>query len=133
MLDLEESLWKTIKLNFNYKKGADLAQLLNISVFEEYTLRNETCQIGNIIIILNKNKRVVNMKPIVGFSMIDWFLIHKQADGIHTVSTSTFFMMQALSNEGWFSPEVHVYGRPNEDGLRGISQLEPDFNLIRRY
>lgn len=131
LLGLDENLWKTIKLNFNHKKGEDLAQLLNVSLYDEYTLRNVHSQIGDIVIVLNKNKTVIDMKPIAGFSMIDWFLLHKQADGIHTVSTSTFFMMQALCNKGWCSPEVYVYPRPNEDGLRGISQLEPDFQIIR--
>lgn len=129
MLGLPEELWKTINLNFNSDKGHAIVKKLNMSLLDEYTLRNEYCQIGKIEIPLTKNKLVVDMVPLPGFSVIDWYLIHAQADGIHTVSTSTFFLMQALMNKGWLPPDIYIYPRPNEDGLRGISQLKPDFNL----
>lgn len=132
LLGLSDTLWKSLKIHFNQSKGAALARELGVSLLDEYTLRNEYCQVGKIDIPLNKNKTVVDMRIVAGYNMLDWYLLHAQADGIHTVSTSTFFLMQALCAlpSPWFSPEVYVYPRPNEDGLRGISQLKPDFQLI---
>ena len=133
LLELPEDLWKTLKLNFDYDAGERLAKVLGVGLFDEYVLRNVHSQIGDITINLNTKKQIVDMRSVNNFTLIDWFLIHAQADEIHTVSTSTFYLMQALHNRstaGWNSPEVYVYPRPNEDGLRGISQLKPDFNLI---
>jgi len=61
ILGLPEDLWKTIKLNYNYEKAARLMKEVGVSPFEEYTLRNEFCQIGKVEIPLTKNKKVLDM------------------------------------------------------------------------
>ena len=71
------------------------------------------------------------MEHINGFTLLDWAYVMVFAKENHHVSTSTFFMMQAVSNQFKFDSKVFLYPRPNADGLRGISKLNPSFKIIK--
>lgn len=64
--------------------------------------------------------RVVEMFEVPGFNVCDWAMIMLLAKENHHVSTSTFFIMQALTD---YKGKIFIYPRPNEDGLLGISKL----------
>lgn len=136
ILGFNENMWKTMELNFNGDRSAQLFHALGLHPSEDYILINEHSQAGTIVINPENTRkfRVVKMESKPGFNVLDWCHVMALASENHHVSTSTFFVMQAIlklkTPKARLDP-VYIYPRPNEDGLRGISQLKPDFNLIR--
>lgn len=129
---LDPEMWKTLKINFNRKKANDLVQTLNLSLWKSYAVINNNSQAGEIKISEPpKDLDIIRMREVPGFTVLDWFSVLMCAEENHHVSTSTFFIMQAIENSFGLKGPVYVYPRPNEDGLRGISQLQPTFNLVR--
>lgn len=126
LLGLPENLWKTLQLTFNPQRAVELTiEAFNgNALVEPYVVVNNNCQIGTIDIKPVTDHKIVYMNEISGFSLIDWYFVLKFAKEIHTVSTSVFYLLQAMQVEC----PVYIYPRPNEDGLRGISQLKPTYN-----
>lgn len=119
--------WKSISLTFNPYKALMLFKHLGLNFSDEYICINENSQAGKINIELSSDKRVIRMHEVPGFSLIDWYMVIMNAKENHHVSTSTFFLMQAIENKFDFKSKVFIYPRPNEDGLRGIAKLKPTF------
>ena len=69
------------------------------------------------------------MRELNGFTLIDWMAVMERATENHHVSTSTFFLFEVLK----LKTPIHLYARPNEDGLRGISNLNQSFDYIAHY
>lgn len=125
---LDPMLWKKIKINFDYSKGLQLAKQLKINVLDDnYILVNENSQAGKTSIPTNTKFRIVEMCEVPGYTVLDWYYIMMYASEIHHVSTCTFYIMQTMMNRDWMQTGIFLYPRPNEDGLRGVSQLNPDF------
>lgn len=140
LLGISENAWKAIDLKINLAPSnnieiwSKIKLQYNIQPVDLFSLVNCISQAG-IIVFDSINK--FSHKPIVqeffnGVDLMQWASVMWLAQENHHVSTSTFFLAQAISNihPNWESP-FYVYPRPNWDGLRGISQLEPTFNLIR--
>lgn len=124
---LEEYLWKTAHLKLNNDKADKLYNQLNPKG-KEYILVNKYCGIGKIDINIKTDLLVIEMQEIKGYTMIDWWLLMSNALENHHVSTSTFFILQEMFRVLEFQySQIFIYPRPNEDGLRGISQLKPSF------
>jgi hypothetical protein len=125
LLGLNDDLWKTLEIKL--EDGFGTVQHIN----GPFILINERSQAGSIEIPFN-GKKHLKMYDRPYTSLIDWWKIIRDARENHHVSTSTFHLMQAIKNKfpEWNAP-CYIYPRPNIDGLRGISQLNPDFNLIR--
>lgn len=121
---LDPMLWKTLEIKFNYSKAFILVNSYNAD--ERRVVINTHSQAGEIKVgsigIPMSNKR--------DFSVLDWVYLIAGAEENHHVSTCTFFIFQAIFNQviGGIR-DIHLYARPNEDGLRGISQLNPDFDF----
>lgn len=131
LLGLPEELWKNLDVNFDLEKSNKLHVIT--TVHKKYMLVNNNSQAGTINAKPYPHPYYrVFMHEITGFSLIDWWKTIYEATENHHVSTSTFFLMQAIKNKypDWNAP-CYIYPRPNENGLRGISQLNPTFNLIR--
>lgn len=127
-IDIEK--WKDLKINFNIKKCQDLFKKLNID--SEYILVNNYSQAGTTDIKPKSNCKIIYMENIPGFTVMDWALVMMKAKENHHVSTSTFYVMQAACNFfGRYNGDFYIYPRPNDDGLKGISKLSVDYNLIR--
>lgn len=127
LLSLSEDLWKTLNVKLLYYSA------IPPLVSNKYLLLNEHSQAGDIQVPTTGDVReILHMYNHPAYSLIDWWTHIKDAEENHHVSTSTFYLMQAIKNQypNWNVP-CYIYKRPNEDGLRGISQLNPDFNLIR--
>jgi hypothetical protein len=118
--------WKRIELNFDEALASELMTELKIK--EPYVLVNNNCQAGTIDIKPDTTDRIIYMSEIKGFTLIDWYGVILQAKEFHTVSTSTYFLCQAIHNKYQLDTPVYIYPRPNEDGLRGISKIPADFN-----
>lgn len=133
LLGLSEDLWKTLEINFDWSKAGQLTLELNMNKNQNYVLFNEHSQAGDTDIRIPGLQAYKHyMNAVGGYTVIDWWSAILDARENHHVSTSTFYLMQAIKNKypNWNVP-CYIYPRPNFDGLRGISQLIPDFNLIR--
>lgn len=120
--------WKSIDLKFNSSKAHALCKVIGLDIESEYVLVNENSQAGKINISIS-GENVVYMREIPGFTLIDWYMVILNAKENHHVSTSTFYLMQAIANKFDFKSKVLLYPRPNNDGLQGISKLIPSFEL----
>lgn len=121
-LDVEK--WKEIDLKFNKEKAEELTYEITFTK-EDYCLVNECSGVGNI----NINVEGFRVWPTLGYTVIDWYLTMLYAKENHHVSTSTFYLMQAIANKfpEFIKAKKVIYPRPNHDGLRGISLLNPSF------
>ncbi len=129
LASLDPMMWKTLQLTFNPKKATELMVRLNLRDTDEYLVYNQYSQAGEISIDAFLpgrwfGKKTVKMQTIPGYNLMDWYFVLKFATEIHTISTSTFYMMQAM---GDLQAKIFIYPRPGPDGLRGISQLNPSF------
>lgn len=124
---LDPLLWKNLEITFDSRRGIELFRKICPNPEIPFILVNNNCQAGKIDIKVG-GLPIVEMQFIPGYTVLDWFFVITQADQFHTVSTSTFYVMQAMLNAGYHLPdEIFIHARPNEDGLRGISKLHPDF------
>lgn len=122
---LDPELWKTLQLNFYVDRSGELFAHLDLSSDEDYILINENCQAGKININPKTNMRIIRMVDVPGYTVCDWAMVMLLAKENHHVSTSTFFLLEALKD---YRGKIFIYARPNEDGLRGISKLNPSFH-----
>lgn len=124
---LDPMMWKGLKINFIKERAERLLRQLGLNNGIRFVLVNEHSQAGDVKINPETNSFVVKMDTLSGFTVLDWYLVMLYSEEIHTVSTSTFYMMQALMPDLEVCTEIFLYPRPGEDGLRGISKLNPDF------
>lgn len=129
---LEPSIWKTLNIKFNEYKCNQLLDELMGESWDDYILVNEQSQAGKIDIKVESDLPIIRMHERPGYSVMDWAFVMLHAKENHHVSTSTFYILQALANNVGFAGDVFMYPRPNSDGLRGISKLEPTFKYAVR-
>lgn len=125
-LPLEQ--WKTLQYTFDPEKSKGIFAALNLSSDEDYVFVNEFSQAGNIEINPQTSMRIVKMRNIPGFNLLDWTGVMLCAKEHHHISTATFFMLEAMKGLHADNIPIYLYARPNEDGLQGISKLNPSFN-----
>lgn len=115
---LDPMLWKTLQINFSIPKTPPISK--SYAVVNKYSqageLQQTHCHLSNVY-YMNSN-----------MAYFDWIKYMWFAKENHHISTSTFFVFQAMINKGWKQSKIILYPRPNADGLRGISQLNPDFD-----
>lgn len=129
LLDLPLDLWRTLKWTRNIEKENQLFQLLGLSEGEDYTLVNMFFkdvfepQPDMAAMEWNRNNKTVFMKPIEGFTLLDWTKVILQAASIHTVETSLIYMIEALP----VTAELHMYCRyPYDSTLNGVKNFISD-------
>lgn len=142
---IDPALWRSIKVSFGEEKAIALYKMMlkehNVFPGTDYVIYNEYSGIGNINIdpfptATCNGMPIIRMKPVAGFSVIDWYYLILKARINHHVSTSTFFLMQAIANQfpEFIDKPKYIYARPNGavDGLRGVARLVPTFEYIAR-
>lgn len=124
--------WKTLQWTVNNKKCAELLSALDISLLDKFIFVNENSQAGKIEINPeNPNGyRIIKMRDIPGFTLLDWYQVMLLAEEHHHISTSTFFMLEFMKEIHDKNVPIYMYPRPNIDGLQGISKLNPSFEYI---
>ena len=128
LLDLPLDMWRTLGWNRNYEKEDQLFKQLGLSGGDDYTLVNmffkdiyepqpemaATEWIGG---------KTVFMKPIEGFTLLDWTKVILQASSIHTVETALIDMIEVLP----VNAELHMYCRwPYDGSLNGVKNFISD-------
>jgi len=125
LVNLDPMLWKTLKVNRNYERESVLIGTLNLKN-KDFILINGHSRAGEIDVSINSKTKIIYMRPLNCFTVVDWMGVMELAKENHHVSTSTFFLFEILK----LNTPTYIYPRPNEDGLRGISNLKPSFNYI---
>lgn len=132
LADMDPTLWKKLRINFRESKCLDLLDKVVGKEGEDYVLVNEYSQAGKVDIAPETKLPIIRMHEIPGYTVLDWAFVILHARENHHVSTCTFYIMQALSNLYAFNEKVVIYPRPNEDGLRGIKNLDQSFKYETR-
>lgn len=123
--------WLKINIKFNERKCQELLDLLIPQSWEDYVLVNNHSGAGSINIKPETDLRIIRMEEVPGYNVLDWAFVMLHAQENHHVSTSTFYILQALANQYAFKGKIFMYPRPNEDGLRGISKLVTSLNFVK--
>lgn len=130
LVGLDPEMWATIQLAFNEDRALQLLDEMTKEYWDEYILINENSQAGRVDIVPpDRQIPIFKMCEKPGYTVIDWAFVMLHAAENHHVSTCTFYILQALKNQfpAQFKTKVFLYPRPNIDGLRGISKLNPTF------
>ena len=94
------------------KRERELMEFLGIKPNEKYVLINEKYGWGKKLFIdIKTDLKKVYLRPIEGFSILDWSLILENAEEIHTVDTATLYIIEVLKT----TEKLHRYRRESED------------------
>jgi hypothetical protein len=121
--------WRSLKWKRDTEAEARLFyDVLGLKDGEEYSLVNtrfRTDQTGGVKIAEPKG-RVITMRNIEGYTMLDWGKVMEKATTIHTVGTSINYAIEMLSCE---ASEIHLYVRKPDE--RDFSYY--DYILTDKY
>lgn len=109
-------LWKTFHYDRNIAKEKQLIERLGIDINKPYRLIHDEYATGcefKINISGSANIKNIWIKPIGGYSLMDWSSIIEHANEIHAVSTSSLFLFEKL--ELFNNPELVLYARGVHD------------------
>lgn len=125
LLKSDPELWRTLSFHRNVENETKLKQYLNISENDEFIFINNHFagpEFNYKVDINTKtNFKIVYQEYIDGFTLLDWCGVLEQAKEIHTVSTSLFFVIEALKLE---KTSLHLYPRkPLDKDLSPIKTL----------
>lgn len=101
--------WDSFKLNRDKKREQSLIYGLNLP--EKFALLHED-ESRNYKIDRSKiNLPIVKLRPIAGFTMIDWLGVVDLADEIHVIDSSFMFLLDSVETK--VPLYVHRYSRSN--------------------
>jgi hypothetical protein len=125
LLEADPKLWRTLSFTRNKEKETQLKQYLNISSDDKFIFVNNHFAGPEfnykVDISLKTDLRIIHQEYIEGFTLLDWCGVLEQAKEIHTVSTSLFFIIEALNLENTL---LHLYPRkPLDKDLSPIKTL----------
>jgi len=125
LLEADPELWRTLRFKRNQEKENQLKQYLNLSLNDKFIFVNNHFAGPEfnykVDISLKTDLRIIYQEYIEGFTLLDWCGVLEQAKEIHTVSTSLFFVIEALNLE---KTSLHLYPRkPLDKDLSPIKTL----------
>ena len=103
-------------------KWRELNQILKVP--EEYNLvcnEFQSDRSGRLNIRIANGLPTIELRPIKGFTLIDWWNIIQSATYIHTVSTSNLYLLETMNLK---AREIHLYPRlPFDENLDPVRAL----------
>jgi hypothetical protein len=125
MMGANIELWRTLSFTRNKEKEDQLKKYLGIFPQSKFVLINNNFAGPEYNyktnINLETNLNLVYLDYIKGFTLLDWCGVLEQAEEIHTVSTSLFFVIEALNLK---NTSLHLYPRkPLDQDLSPIRTL----------
>jgi hypothetical protein len=125
LLEADPELWRTLTFNRNKEKETQLKQHLNIHPNDKFIFVNNNFAGPEynykVNIIPQSNHKIIYQEYIEGFTLLDWCGVLEQSIEIHTVSTSLFFVIEALNLK---NTSLHLYPRkPLDKDLSPIKTL----------
>jgi hypothetical protein len=113
--------WCTLKWTRNEEKENRLYDMLNLK--KPYTFANMNFG-GGFQSYDFGVKADVYLRPIEGFTLLDWAKVIIEADVIHTVETSLVYMVETLPIK---AREIHMWPRmPHEGTFTGVKNFISD-------
>jgi hypothetical protein len=106
-----EKRWSSFKVNRDKKKENNLIYSLNLP--PKFALLHEDESRGYVIDRNKINLPIVKLRPISGFTMIDWLGVADLADEIHVIDSSFMFLLDSVETK--VPLYVHRYSRQNPD------------------
>jgi hypothetical protein len=110
LLGLDPNIWEELSFTRDEKKEEELKKII-VGDAKDYIFVNSFYQNGldsEMEIVINTDLPIIKMEKIDGFSMIDWCKIIEDSKEVHTVSTSTLYLIHSIYQEG---KEYHLYPR----------------------
>lgn len=135
LMGLPLDMWRTLTWERNYEKESDLFDHLALNEDEPYTLVNcfmkdcfeQQLEMKNTI----HANRVIELRPVPGFTMLDWAKVICHATEIHTVETALIYIIEVLPIT---AKEIHMYARyPWQDKLNGVKNFISDKWIKHEY
>lgn len=125
LLKAEPELWRTLSFDRNKEKEQQLKHRLGILPNDNFIFINNNFAgpeySYKIDIKINSKIKIIYQEYIEGFTLLDWCGVLEQASEIYTVSTSIFFVIEALKLE---KTPLHLYPRkPLDEDLSPIKSL----------
>jgi hypothetical protein len=125
LLHANPELWRTLTFNRNKEKEIQLKQHLNIHPNDKFIFVNNNFAGPEynykVDIKLDTDLKIIYQEYVDGFTLLDWCGVLEQSIEIHTVSTSLFFVIEALNLENTL---LHLYPRkPLDKDLSPIKTL----------
>lgn len=120
--DVDE--WRKLYWDRDLDKERRLMELLGINEKIPYNLINQNFaepRLGyKIDIEIQNDYKNIHMKYIDGYTLLDWGMVIENSKTFHTVSTSTFYMVEFLNCE---NTELHLYPRYGID--QNLNPIRP--------
>jgi hypothetical protein len=110
LANLDPKLWSTYDFKRNKKKEAQLFNMYDLKE-NEYILINENSSISSRRIDISTDKKIVKMKKVSEYSLLDWCYIIENCAEFHTVSTSSLVVAFKVCKK-----PIIVYERISRDG-----------------
>lgn len=125
LLGADPELWRTLDFNRNLEKETQLKHHLGLTLNDEFIFINNHFAGPEfnykIDINLETDLKIIHQEYVEGFTLLDWCGVLEQAKEIHTVSTSLFFVIEALKLQ---NTPLHLYPRkPLDKDLSPIKTL----------
>lgn len=125
LLNADPESWRALTFNRNKEKENQLKQYLNININDKFIFANNNFAGPEynykVDIKPQTDLKIIYQEYIKGFTLLDWCGVLEQAEEIHTVSTSLFFVIEALNLE---KTPLHLYPRkPLDKDLSPIKTL----------
>jgi hypothetical protein len=106
-----EKRWSSFKVNRREKKEQSLIYQLNLPA--KFALLHEDESRGYVVDRNKINLPIVKLRPISGFTMIDWLGVADLAEEIHVIDSSFMFLLDSAETK--VPLHVHRYSRQNPD------------------
>jgi len=124
LLGANLELWRELSFHRNYEREERLLHHLNIKPEDRFILVNNNFAEFKfnykLDIKLKTDLKIVYLDFVEGFTLLDWCGVLVQAQEIHTVCTSLFFVVEALR----LQQPTHLYPRkPFDKDLSSIKSL----------
>lgn len=123
MFDLPLEKWREFTFlrhrcfenNLISQLGVDLSNDYTLVVNKYHSYKDKTREIKL------EGKNIVELKPIDGYTLLDWATIIENASAIHSVNTSTLYLFETLNLKAGV---VHLYSRnDNGEGFKNTEYL----------
>lgn len=116
--------WKSLYWKRNFEKEQSLMKHLGLDNNVSYVLVNENFADPNleyrIDIKVDDCDKIVYMDYVNGYTLLDWGMVIENSKHFHTVSTSTFYMVEYLNCT---NKELHLYPRYGID--KDLKPIKP--------
>jgi len=125
LLGLPLDMWKSMSWIRNYQKEDDLYRSLGLSENSRYNLVNyfmkDIYERQEEMANMNFEGNNIYMKPMEGYTLLDWTKVIINAEKIFTVETALIYMVEVLPIK---ASEINMFSRtPYQDTVGGVKNF----------